>query len=137
MLADYEVVLVSHNKLAAGILAALNMIAGDQADVKAYGLMPGNTPDEEARKISKQIDNSKKNLILADLYGGSMANAVIPLITKPNVKLITGLNLALALQAILEKPWTDKEIEQLISKARENIREVKINNTNQNDDEFF
>lgn len=84
-----------------------------------------------------RLDEDSHTLILADLFGGSMANAAVRLAAKPNVRLITGLNLALALQAVLEKPWTDDEINKLIGRARENVREVTIEPVTGNAEEDF
>lgn len=137
MAEKYQVILISHNKLAEGVLKAVKMIAGANITAVAYGLMPGENPDEKVKMIEKEIDSKTHTLILADLFGGSMANAAIELSTKPNIRLITGLNLALALQAILEEPWTDDEIEKVLGRARENIKEVKLDTTEDTEDDFF
>ncbi|WP_334332204.1 PTS sugar transporter subunit IIA [Companilactobacillus sp. HBUAS59544] len=133
----YQVILISHNKLAEGILSAAKMIAGDQIEAKAYGLMPGENPQDKVKQIEKELDPEAHTLILADLFGGSMANAAIPLSVKDNVRLITGLNLALALQVILEHPWSDAEIEKTIGRAQENIQEVKVDAKADEDESFF
>lgn len=135
---DYQVILISHNKLAQGVLMASKMIAGGEVNARAYALMPGENPDQKVEEIAKTIDENTHTVILADLFGGSMANAATALSVKPNIRLITGLNLALALQVILEKPWTDSEIDKVIENAKSNIRRVKIEpDTDDDDDEFF
>ncbi|MFC2674859.1 MAG: PTS sugar transporter subunit IIA [Lacticaseibacillus rhamnosus] len=137
MAKKYQIFFISHNKLAEGVLAAVQMIAGEQANVAAYGLMPGQNPEDKVDEIKARLDEDSHTLILADLFGGSMANAAVRLAAKPNVRLITGLNLALALQAVLEKPWTDDEINKLIGRARENVREVTIEPVTGNAEEDF
>lgn len=137
MAKDYQVILISHNKLADGVLAAIKMIAGDQIDAQAYGLMPGQNPDVKASEIEATIAPETHTLILADLFGGSMANAAARLSTMPNVRLITGLNLALALQAVLEHPWTDEEIQKSIARAQENIKEVQLDLSDQDSEADF
>lgn len=133
---DYQLIFISHNKLAAGVKAALEMIAGPQ-DVKVYGLMPGENPDDKVKHIESEMNEDTNYLILADLCGGSMANSATRLVTKSNVKMVVGLNLALALQAALEHPWTDAQIEKTIGRAQENIREVKIEKEKDDSDDFF
>lgn len=133
----YQLIFISHNKLAAGVKAALEMIAGPQ-EVEVYGLMPGENPDDKVKHIESTMDDDTNYLILADLCGGSMANAATRLVTKSNIKMIVGLNLALALQAVLEHPWTDDQINKTIRRAQENIREVKIEKKKEDDtDDFF
>jgi mannose/fructose-specific phosphotransferase system component IIA len=136
-MSKYQVILISHNKLAEGILSAAKMIAGNEIEAKAFGLMPGENPQDKVNVIEKSINNDSKTLILADLFGGSMANAAIPLSVKDNVRLITGLNLALALQVILEHPWTDDEITKTINRAKENIQEVKVDIDDKSEESFF
>lgn len=92
----YQLIFISHNKLAAGVKTALEMIAGPQ-EVSTYGLMPGEKPDDRVKEIEAKMNADTNYLILADLLGGSMANSAVSLISRPNVKMITGLNLALAL----------------------------------------
>lgn len=132
----YQLIFISHNKLAAGVKAALEMIAGPQ-DVKVYGLMPGENPDDKVKQIEAEMNDETNYLILADLCGGSMANSATRLVTKLNVKMIVGLNLALALQAALEHPWTDQQITKTISRSKENIREVVIEKETDDSDDFF
>lgn len=133
----YQVILISHNKLAEGVLKAAKMIAGKEIDAIAYGLMPGENPDEKINVIKKEINIKSHTIILADLFGGSMANAAIKLSTEDNVKLITGLNLALVLQVILEKPWSEEDLTKVLEQARDNIKEVKLTSVEDNEDDFF
>lgn len=133
----YQIIFISHNKLAAGVKAALEMITGPQ-NVQVYGLIPGENPDDKVKHIEAEMEDDVNYLILADLCGGSMANSATRLVTKPNVKMITGLNLALALQVTLEQPWTEDQINKVIGQAQKNIREVKIEKEKENDaDDFF
>lgn len=124
----YQIILISHNKLAWGVKAALEMISGSQ-NILIYGLMPGENPDALITQISKSLNKETNYLILADLFGGSMANSAVSLLVNKNVKMIAGLNLALALQVLIEKPWTEAELAKVIDNAQKGIREVKINNS--------
>jgi len=132
----YQLIFISHNKLAAGVKTALEMIAGPQ-EVSTYGLMPGEKPDDRVKEIEAKMNADTNYLILADLLGGSMANSAVSLISRPNVKMITGLNLALALQAALEKPWTDDQIKKIITSAQKNVQQVKIEQKAENPMEDF
>ena len=137
MAEKYQIFFISHNKLAEGVLAAVKMIAGNQIDATAYGLMPGQNPEDKVNEIEAKIADDSHVLILADLFGGSMANAAVRLAAKPNVRLITGLNLALALESVLEKPCSDAEIDKVIQRARENVREVTIKPVAESAEEDF
>lgn len=132
----FQLIFISHNKLAEGVKAALEMITGPQ-EIRTYGLMPGEKPDERVKEIERKINRNTNYLILADLYGGSMANAAVSLLTRPNVKMITGLNLALALQAVLEKPWTHEQIKKVIFSAQNNVCQVELESKKDNIEDFF
>ncbi|OAU22585.1 PTS sugar transporter subunit IIA [Lacticaseibacillus rhamnosus] len=77
MAEKYQIFFISHNKLAEGVLAAVKMIAGNQIDATAYGLMPGQNPEDKVNEIEAKIADDSHVLILADLFGGSMANAAV------------------------------------------------------------
>jgi mannose/fructose-specific phosphotransferase system component IIA len=130
--------LISHNEYALGLKKALEMIAGKQENLLAYGLMPGNHPDEIAAKIEKQIDDQGTTIILGDIAGGSVCNAVLPLTLKENVILVTGTNLPLALEIVLSDATTKSEIQEIIDKAKKGMTILALEKVaNNNGDDFF
>lgn len=130
--------LISHNEFARGLQKALEMIIGKQDNLYAYGLMPGSHPDEIIAEIEKQITDDIEAVILADIAGGSVCNSALSLTTRPNVVLITGTNLPLAMEIIVTQT-TDKEtIDTIISSVREGMKTLEIEPvTGDSGDDFF
>lgn len=128
-----KIILISHNKLAQGMRQAVEMIAGPQKNLTAYGLMVGQRPDDVIASFADQLPRDEQVLILADFVGGSMCNAAMALLQRPNVRLIGGMNMGLVLQLVLE-PTAD--IDHVISSAREGLKEVKLAKV-ESDGNFF
>ena len=130
-----RIILVSHNQLAPGMKKAVEMIAGPQANLEAYGLMPGNQPDAIIAGIRKTITADQEVLILADIVGGSMCNAAMTLLDLPNVRLVSGMNLALVLQVVLTPPHDQAALNKAIASAKDNLRQIVLEKAQ--DEEFF
>lgn len=81
---------------------------------------------------------------MTDIFGGSVNNELTELITLPNVHLITGVNLILAMSVILNDGQDDPSsfIPRLIEEAKEgmmycNMLSQNTNNTSEDSlDEF-
>lgn len=130
--------LISHNEYAHGLKKALEMITGVHDNLYSYGLMPGEHPDTIIKKIEEDISEQDDVIILGDIAGGSMCNSALRLTQKPNVRLISGMNLPLAMEIILMQPNTTEEINHIINNARENMKLLELElATNSGEDEFF
>lgn len=103
------VVLVGHGGFPAGVLDAVEMILGEQDHVAVVSLPPDGSTEliaEQVRAAVDRLGGQDGTLVLADLMGGSPANAVGLLVLRdPNVHLVSGLNLAMALE-VLTRPGT-------------------------------
>ena len=131
-----KIILVSHNQLATGMKHAVEMIAGAQPQLTAYGLMPGQKPDDIVAEIAMTLPEKEPVLILADLIGGSMCNACMSLLTRDNVRLIGGMNLALILQVVLATDFNDASLAHMIVNAQAGIKPVSLKKV-ADDDAFF
>ena len=119
-----RIFLVSHGKLAEGMANALGMLVGNVEDVSAMGLMPGESPADIAAAIEKTARENPEDriLILADLLGGSVSNAVTRLALLPNVRLVNGMNLAAVIGLYFAAPDIDgDELEALLADARRGL----------------
>ena len=116
--------LVSHGELAEGMANALGMLVGRADDVTAIGLMPGESPESIAQAIEAEARNNPEDhiLILADLLGGSVSNAVTRLSGLPNVRMINGMNLAAVIGLYFSDPdISDEELNNLLADARKGL----------------
>ncbi|HFD1635934.1 TPA: PTS sugar transporter subunit IIA [Enterococcus faecium] len=130
--------LISHNQFAAGLKKALEMIIGQQDNLQAYGLMPGSHPDEIIAKIEDQITDEMEVVILGDIAGGSVCNSALALTTRPNVVLVTGTNLPLAMEIVVSQTTKKADIDAIIANAREGMKTLAVDlNVQSGGDDFF
>lgn len=130
-----DILVMSHGRLAEGFKNALNIIAGDiKVDyINAY--VEGNDFKEE---LFNYLNSHKDICILTDLFGGSVNQEIMKYISDYKIKLITGINLPLAIEIILENKngeLTNKKIIEIIENAKKQIMFVnEISFSNYQDD---
>lgn len=132
--------LISHGKLAEGMLSSLQMLIGETDGVTAYGLMPGENPDTIAASIETfLLDHAEDRIfILADLLGGSVSNAATRLSLHSNVRMVNGMNLASVVSIFLAPTdISDEELEDLLAEARDGLSLVSFVLETEEDDEIL
>lgn len=130
-----KIYFISHNEFAQGLKRSVEMIAGKQPNLQALGLEPGGNPNEIVDQIEQQIDKADQVIILGDLEGGSVCNAALRLTVRPNVTLVAGTNLALALQVVLNPE--DADINAEIEAACEQMKPLHLKLVTNQDEELF
>ncbi len=97
-----HVILAAHGALAQALLATLETIAGPQPHVRAVSLAPGATPDDFARDLARAAKPDRPVLVLCDLRFGTPHHAALRLAAqRQDVRVLTGVNLAMLLEAAL------------------------------------
>ncbi len=104
-----KVILASHGHFAEGLLSAVKLVAGDDCGAEAFGLDTYITPEMIAEQVAARIDAAapEHTVILCDIKGGSVYNKLLPLCERPNVSLISGMNMNLAAQLAMTTPDED------------------------------
>ena len=115
-----KILVIGHGRFAEGIKSVANKIVGDLSEVTFM-----NTYVDDI-DFHVELDNyfSKNNnvLVLTDLFGGSVNQAIIQYITKVNINIITGINIPLILEILLSNTiGNDLDFRQIISSAKEQI----------------
>lgn len=130
--------LISHNEFAFGLKKALEMIVGKQDNLWAYGLMPGEHPDDIIAEIESQLSDETEAVILGDIAGGSVCNSAMRLTTMKNVVLITGVNLPLAMEIIISQVTNEQAIDSLVERTRQSMKIVTVSPIQkETDNDFF
>jgi PTS system mannose-specific IIA component len=97
------------------------MILGEQDRVAAVSLPPDGSTEAVADQVTSalaELGGEAGALILADLMGGSPANAVGLLAMKdPSLQLVAGLNLAMALEVLTSIAPTAAELAAVAESA--------------------
>ncbi|MDA6089258.1 PTS sugar transporter subunit IIA [Lactobacillus amylovorus] len=100
-------VLASHGNLAEGMLNSVQLLAGPQKNISTVTLKPGNNIEVFAQKLSdeikKHISQNKQVLVLTDMFGGSPTNSALIALQNLDFKCITGMNLPMVLEAVLDQ----------------------------------
>lgn len=137
------VVMVSHGEFAPGLHSAVKMMTGDRDDVLSTSLKADMSADEFAanfRELVKDFKADDQVILLADILSGSpFTNALSILDEKglmPNSLVIAGMNMPLAITAVLMKDNFDNVQDlkdTLLSEGRTGITDFAV--TAQDDDE--
>jgi PTS system mannose-specific IIA component len=102
-------VLVSHGKLAEGLVDAMQMITGEQEAVRAIGLLETEDVEGLMEKVSQaiqEVDSGEGALIMVDLFGASPFNASARLVmssTGRTLEVVTGMNLPMVVELAVQR----------------------------------
>ncbi len=138
------VILVSHGNLASGLANALGMLAGDRKDLIACGLEDGKSADQFAVEFAKAIEgvtDQDEVLMLGDILGGSplttAANVINEKGLSANTRAVGGMNLPLALTALLMKDALDLDAlkEAVMQESKDAIKEFAFAADDSDDEE--
>ena len=135
-----RVIFASHGGLSTGMKDSVSMIVGDLAkDVETYSLLPGQNPEDFYQELSKQAKESDEQiLVLCDIKGGSVHTALSKLAVLDNVMVFSGMNMGLALDAVMKSLGGEVSLEDatdLINAAKEGM--TVMNGMSSEEDEDF
>ncbi len=125
-------VLVSHGKLAEGLIDAMQMITGQQEAVRAIGLLETEDVEGLMDKILQavnDVDSGDGVLIMVDLFGASPFNASARLaLTYPEraLEVVTGVNLAMLVELVVQREGMslNDAVELVLQVAPESVRRL-------------
>lgn len=126
MMMSKKFFIISHNEFANGLKAALEMIAGPQNNLYAWGLMPGTHPNQIIAEVKEAMTKEDEIVILGDMAGGSLCNAAMPLTLLPNVTMVVGVNLPMAMEIILMQCTKKEEIDLILKNARKGMQILEL-----------
>jgi len=116
------VILVGHGGYPDGVRDATEMILGEQPRVVAVSLPPNGSieqlADEVRAAVDRLTDGDGGALVLADLLGGSPANAVgLLALRDPALHVVSGLNLPMVLEVLTNTADTAAELAGVAERA--------------------
>src|SRR5438270_11714128 len=94
-------VLVTHGRLAAEFVTAMEHVVGPQDAVEAICIGPDDDMEERRKDIAEavaRVERGKGVIILTDLFGGTPSNLAISLMKSENVEVIAGVNLPMLIR---------------------------------------
>ncbi|WP_279084005.1 PTS sugar transporter subunit IIA [Gilliamella apis] len=123
-----KVLIVTHGKLAEGIVNTLNMLIGDKQDItyiNAY--IDSSDFTIQAEDFLKKYQHNSQIIVFTDLYGGSVNQKFAQLKNCYSFHLITGFNLPLVLEVILtDVQLSDENLTEIIEQSKQEMQLVNI-----------
>lgn len=125
----YQVILISHGKLAAGMMDSARLILGEQERGETFELALGDDIEAFRDRVTEAVERALKSgdvLVLTDIQSGSPFNVTVGIMTGHQVYHITGMNLPVVIEALSCRD-TDRlsdKIEELTEIGKQGIIDV-------------
>lgn len=110
-----KIIAVSHGRFSEGLVDSVQMLAGAQENLVYYGLFPEETVDDLREKLKKELEKTPKDmevLFLSDVFHGSPFNTIVDLMREFQFHHVTGINLSLAVVAMMDR-YMDMTAEEI------------------------
>jgi PTS system mannose-specific IIA component len=94
-------VLVTHGRLAAEFIDALEHILGPQENVEAICIGPDDDMEQRREDILRsvaEVDDGDGAVVLTDMFGGTPSNLAISIMKEAKVEVIAGVNLPMLIK---------------------------------------
>jgi PTS system mannose-specific IIA component len=113
-------VLVTHGRLAAEFIAALEHVVGPQRNVVAVCIGPEDDMELRRKEILDsvaRVDDGNGVVVLTDMFGGTPSNLAISIIDKAKIEVIAGMNLPMLIK--LASVRNTEKLGDAVTAARE------------------
>jgi PTS system mannose-specific IIA component len=113
-------VLVTHGRLAAEFIAALEHVVGPQRNVAAVCIGPEDDMELRRKEILDsvaRVDEGDGVVVLTDMFGGTPSNLAISIIDKAKIEVIAGMNLPMLIK--LASVRNTEKLGDAVTAARE------------------
>ena len=113
-------VLVTHGRLAAEFIAALEHVVGPQSHVAAVCIGPEDDMEQRRQDILdcvRAVDSGDGVALLTDMFGGTPSNLAISVMSRPKVEVLAGINLPMLVK--LAKVRDECPLAEAVAAAQE------------------
>jgi PTS system mannose-specific IIA component len=113
-------VLVTHGRLGAEFIAALEHIVGPQKNAAAVSIGPDDDIERRRQEIIDKVaavDDGDGVVLLTDMFGGTPSNLAISVLDRGNVEVVAGVNLPMLIK--LARVRADKKLPEAVALAQE------------------
>ena len=113
-------VLVTHGRLAAEFITAMEHVVGPQTAIEAICIGPDDDMESRRADIAcavKAVDDGSGVILLTDLFGGTPSNLAISLMEPGRIEVIAGINLPMLIR--LEGARKMMKIKAAVAAARD------------------
>ena len=94
-------VIVTHGRLGAELISALEHVVGPQVNIAAVCIGPDDDMEQRRTQILDSVANAEEGngvVLLTDMFGGTPSNLAISIMDRANVEVIAGVNLPMLIK---------------------------------------
>lgn len=114
------IVIVTHGRLAAEFIHAVEHVVGPQTQMQAICIGPDDKMDVRRKDISDavaKVETGQGVVILTDMFGGTPSNLAISLLEEGRVEVVAGLNLPMLVK--LARVRSDCTLHKAVAAAQD------------------
>lgn len=130
----------SHGRLASGFKSSLQILFGPCDYITVFdAYLDDRSVQEELERFYETVREGEQVILLSDLYGSSVNQAMCMYAGRPDTTLIASANLALVMGLAGRESITREELEELVEQSRQllQIVDMEPEETDRQDEEFF
>jgi PTS system mannose-specific IIA component len=124
------ILIVSHGALSTQLIEAAKMIVGEHENLEALQLEQHQGLEDFKQGIRRIYDRENTDnqglLILTDIFGGTPSNAAFMLLDELNLSIVSGVNLPMLLEILLQRNGRSLEglTEIAMQSGKEAIKDI-------------
>ena len=137
-----KIFLSSHGHFASGIQSSCGILLGPSENLTVFDAYIDETSvQEHLDAFYKTVGPQDEVLLCSDLYGGSVNQVMYTYLTRPNTRLVAGVNMTFMMNVLGEEDGlSDARLAEIIDESREYLRQVELEPDTApapQEDEFF
>ena len=131
----------SHGHFASGIKSSVEILMGPNDRITVFdAYINQDSVNEHLDAFFRTVSPQDEVIMLSDLYGGSVNSVMYTYLTRPNTRLVAGVNLALVLELAVKEEISDEDLAALVEQSRTMLRIVELEKAREEesqDEDFF
>jgi mannose/fructose-specific phosphotransferase system component IIA len=133
-----KIFLSSHGHLASGLKSSLEILYGNCDHITVFdAYVDENSVQEQLELFFETVEEDQQILLISDLYGSSVNQAMSMYLDRPSTTLVAGANLAFLIGLMGRDSITREELKDLIEQSREMLCIVNLEEEEPSSQEDF
>lgn len=132
--------MATHGHMASGMMSTLKLLFGACPNLEVFdAYVDENSVQEKLEQFFNRTGTDEEVLLLSDIYGSSVNQAMYQWLSRPHTRLVTGINLAFLVEVSMRDEINDEDLEQLIQDGRSALKRVmpEEGSLPDNNEDFF
>jgi mannose/fructose-specific phosphotransferase system component IIA len=121
-----KIFLSSHGHLASGLKSSLEILYGNCDHITVFDAYVDENSVQEQLELFFETVKEEQVLLISDLYGSSVNQAMSMHLDRPGTTLVAGANLAFLIGLMGRNSITREELKELIEQSREMLCIVNL-----------